>query len=136
MKIRLYDENLIDGGINNILKNRGIKEVEKWKNANWDDINSPYLFGEERVEKAVDFLRDAVQYHQRVCVIVDADCDGYTSAAIIINYLDKLISWNNETDNISYILHEGKQHGLEDTFDQISDDTDLVIIPDAGRFCA
>ena len=62
-------------------------------------------------------------------VLVDCDADGFTSAAIIMNYLYK---WYPERiDNFHYILHTGKQHGLEDTIDQIPDNC-LVILPDSS----
>ena len=49
----------------------------------------------------------------KTLVIVDSDCDGFTSSAILINYLhDFFPSWV-ET-KLNYIFHEGKQHGLSD----------------------
>lgn len=145
MKYKLYDETLVDGNIDSILYNRGIKDINKWKNANWDNINHPYKFGEYKIQKAVSFLSDIFKWRyrnwygspigQKVCVIVDPDVDGFTSAALIINYLSELMKHNDYTDakiNIEYILHTGKQHGLQDVYDQISDDVDLVIIPDAA----
>lgn len=62
----------------------------------------------------------------KVFVQVDADCDGYTSAAIVINYLKR----RYPNLNIVYRLHTGKEHGI--ILDTIPDDTTLVIIPDAG----
>ena len=122
-----------------ILYNRGLKtkeEQDKWINASWNDINSPYAFGKENVDKAVEMLREAVAEHIKICVIVDADADGFTSAAIILNYLYDLYSWNCSREKVkkqlTYILHDGKQHGLVDTINKIEDDVELVIIPDAG----
>lgn len=82
MKYKLYNENITNGGIDDILRNRGITEIDKWKNASWNDINSPYAFGRKKVEKAVDFLRDIFNWQprkwnddkpsgQKVCVVVD-----------------------------------------------------------------
>ena len=77
-----------------ILYNRGLKTIEeqdKWINASFPtDVNSPFAFGEENVKKAVEFLRFSVQEKQKICVIVDADADGFTSAAIILNYMYEL----------------------------------------------
>lgn len=81
-------------------------------------------------------LREAVAEHTKICVIVDADADGFTSAAIILNYLYDLYSWNCSPEKVkkqlTYILHDGKQHGLADTINKIEDDVEFVIIPDAG----
>ena len=66
---------------------------------------------------------------------MDCDADGFTSAAIIINYLYKMYGDVPELENIEerihYILHTGKQHGLEDTVNQIPDNC-LIILPDSS----
>ena len=63
--------------------------------------------------------------------MVDCDVDGFTSAAIIWTYI-KTITPNQK---ISYILHEHKQHGLEDHIENIINSNiyyDLVILPDSS----
>jgi single-stranded-DNA-specific exonuclease len=87
--------------------------------------------------KAVEFMRTYVMLHMPITVVVDADADGFTSAAIFLNYMYDLYSYNQskaETlTKLHYILHSGKQHGLEDVIDQLlEDDSSLVVIPDAG----
>jgi len=62
-------------------------------------------------------------------VLVDCDADGFTSAAIIMNYLYKV--YPERIDCFHYILHTGKQHGLEDCADQFPDNC-LVILPDSS----
>lgn len=130
MKYKLFGSGANDG-ISQILKNRGIEDVLAWSAADYSDINDPALFGRGPMTHAVEIFSKAVQSNFPICVIVDADADGYTSAAIIINYI---ISWNQEyaTNNLTYILHSGKQHGLADTYEKIPKGNGLVIIPDAG----
>ena len=57
-----------------------------------------------------------------------SDCDGYTSAALLLNYL--YIRFPSCIKNITYVHHEGKQHGIE--VDKISEGTKLVIALDAS----
>ena len=66
-------------------------------------------------------------------VVVDCDCDGFTSAAILMNYLYKIFpSWVE--NNLYYYLHENKAHGLEDCIDWITErNFPLVIVPDARK---
>ena len=60
---------------------------------------------------------------------MDSDCDGYTSAALLMNYLYCLFpSFVN--NNISYRVHMGKQHGIIP--DTIPEDVKLVIAPDSS----
>ena len=42
---------------------------------------------------------------------IDSDCDGYTSASLLINYLNRLFPGFTQ-NNIIYRVHEKKQHGL------------------------
>ena len=72
---------------------------------------------------------------ERILIVVDSDVDGFTSAAIIYQYLKRV----NSTLNIDYILHEGKGHGLSDLIDTIIDEEDsnerklkYVILPDSS----
>ena len=114
-----------------ILINRGIQEnkIKEWLNAGWPQINSPWSFGSEKVRHALKLMSLSLFDAKDFYVLVDCDADGFTSAAIIINYLYK---WYPERiDNFHYILHTGKQHGLEDTVNQIPDNC-LVILPDSS----
>lgn len=65
----------------------------------------------------------------KVLVIIDSDCDGYCSSAILINYLNNLFPAFVQ-NNISYKPHTGKQHGI--VLDMIPDDVKLVIAPDSA----
>ena len=57
--------------------------------------------------------------------------DGYTSAAILINFLYSLYpEWVNE--HLTYLHHTGKQHGLVDMRDIIPENTKLIICPDSA----
>lgn len=59
-------------------------------------------------------------------------CDGYTSSAILMNYLYAIEpEWTKE--HVSYLHHFSKEHGLNDMLDYIMDERpDLVIVPDGG----
>lgn len=117
-----------------LLINRGIKEEDlvHYMNLTDDDLNDPKCFGEQLLEDAAAMIRISIDREDDVCVIVDCDCDGYTSSAILINYLHDLAPAWAET-HISWYMHEGKQHGLSDAMEWIYDmGPSLVIIPDAG----
>ena len=60
---------------------------------------------------------------------MDSDCDGYTSAATLINYLNLLFPAYTQS-NISYRIHNGKEHGIIP--DTIPEDVKLVIAPDSS----
>lgn len=117
-----------------ILINRGIKEEEihHYMNLTDEDINNPECFGKELLTLAAIQIQAAIVLNKETCIIIDADCDGYTSSAILINYLfDLAPTWVE--NHVHWFMHNGKQHGLGDCMDWIEDmNAELVIVPDAG----
>ena len=83
----------------------------------------------DNINQALFLLADTIMSLEKIYIQVDCDCDGYTSAALFINYLyrifptvvDKLVVWN---------LHEDKKHGI--SMEKIPEGTKLVIVPDAS----
>ena len=56
-----------------------------------------------------------IKANNNAVIIVDCDCDGYTSAALLINYLYKIFpTW--VINNLDWIMHDSKQHGLSDCY--------------------
>lgn len=132
MNYKLYKEPRSElSATQQILYNRDIPiEIqEEWLNAGWDEINDWRLF--DLMKSAVNRVYDAVQNEENVQVVVDCDTDGYTSSAILTNYLFTLYpDWTHF--HLSHTLHKGKEHGLSDVLDEILSDTKLVICPDAA----
>lgn len=91
MKYKLINEN-IDASLSaveQILVNRGIKynEIHHYLNTTDNDINDAEAFGTERLKAAAFALIKTINNNDDAIIIVDADCDGFTSSAILINYL-------------------------------------------------
>ena len=63
--------------------------------------------------------------NHKILMIVDSDADGYTSSAVLINYLHNLFPYYVE-NYISYQMHEGKQHGI--ILDKLPKDDDIKLI--------
>ena len=118
-----------------VLTNRGIPK-EKIKNylmTTDDVINSYNLLGEEALKEAAMKIAKCVRAEANALVIVDSDCDGFTSSAVLINYLyDLFPAWVE--NHLTWFMHEGKQHGLSDL--SLEPESvglyKLIIIPDAS----
>ena len=67
--------------------------------------------------------------NDKILVQIDSDCDGYTSSAVLINYLHTLFPGFVE-NNVTYRFHEGKEHGI--ILETIPEDVKLVIAPDSS----
>lgn len=80
----------------------------------------------KNMSKALDIVYNGAVFGKKFFIQVDADCDGYTSSAILISYLKKRFP----EINIAYRLHDGKEHGV--VVETVPKDADIIIIPDAG----
>ena len=115
--------------VEQVLFNRGInpKDIEHFKYPSVNDLVSPEKL--EHIKDGVAMLISHIERNDKIFIQVDSDCDGYTSSAILINYLNCLFPHYVQTQ-ISYRIHDGKQHGL--LTDTIPGDVKLVIAPDAS----
>lgn len=84
----------------------------------------PFLL--ENISEGVEILYNSLINKEKIFLIVDCDNDGVTSAAMIYNYCKK----NFPDVDIQWMMHSGKQHGIE--IDRIPKDSNLILVPDAG----
>ena len=133
MKVNLVNENFQSDYVNNLLRARGVEDIESFKHPTRDALQSTSDLKNIGMATAMYtriILNDKPPY-SRVLIIVDSDNDGYTSAAIIYQYTKRL----NCHCKIDYWLHEGKQHGLQDHIDRLMTEDihyDLIILPDSS----
>ncbi len=113
--------------IEQILNNRGIQNIYHYLHTTDDDILEPSTI--MNIKNGAIMLVQHINNNDKILIQIDSDCDGYTSAAALINYLHKICPAFVE-NNISYRVHEGKQHGI--LLDSIDDDIKLVIAPDSS----
>jgi single-stranded-DNA-specific exonuclease len=70
-----------------------------------NDVLDPMLLMNMR--DGVKMLMTHISANDRAFLVVDADCDGYTSSAILMNYLNRLFpSWVQ--NQVEYFMHNGK----------------------------
>ena len=127
LKVNHIDKNS-NSYIENYLMTLGIAReninsfIDKPKN---EDEDNPFHL--DNINEAVKIAKEICEQRDaKVFVQVDSDCDGYTSSAILIQYLKRRFP----NISIQYRLHNGKEHGV--IADTIPDDIKLVFIPDAG----
>lgn len=111
-----------------ILKNRGVKDIEKYLNLNSDSLHDYSLLS--NISEGVSLLKETIDTNIPVYIIIDCDPDGYTSASILYHYIKNHLHYNN----INYIIQVGKKHGLSEEImtTLTSKEIGLVILPDAG----
>lgn len=115
--------------VEQVLVNRGIPydQINHYLNTTDNDILDPRLI--PHLDEGAKMLIKHISQNDKVLIQVDSDCDGYTSAALLMNYLYCLFpSFVN--NNIFYRVHMGKQHGIIP--DTIPENVKLVIAPDSS----
>lgn len=129
MKTRLVNENFKNNYVDQLLKSRGVESPSAYYEPgaeylqNYSDI--------ENMGQGAILLEEAIRLGEKILIVVDSDNDGFTSATIMYNYLRDLAP---ELE-IDYVLHEGKQHGLQDHIDRLIEEGKyygLIICPDSS----
>lgn len=116
-----------------VLINRGIKKekIKSFLEANMDSsVNNPLAFGEDRLKIAGRTLVSHIKQEDDLLCVVDSDCDGMTSSALLINYLYAAFP-AYAANHVHWIMHKEKKHGLSDCVDEAMK-YKLVILPDAS----
>ena len=115
--------------IERIFMNRGFEreDISHYLNTTENDILNPRLL--DNMHEGAEMLFDCIDNHRKAFVIPDVDADGFTSAAILINYLSRCYpDWVKEC--LTYDINDGKKHGL--VLENIPNDVSLVICPDSA----
>lgn len=125
MQYKLIGNNDTNNVKDTFLHNRGIKDIERYCNLDSSVVNDYTRLN--NIADAVVIYIKAFQENKKIHIIVDSDCDGFTSAATIYNYSKKVFP----NSYITYSFHTGKGHGLTDDV-CVPDDIDFLILPDSG----
>lgn len=112
--------------VEQILSNRGIQDIQTYLNPNDSVVYNPNLIS--NMQQGVEILFRHLG-KDLIYLIVDDDDDGFTSAAIFLNYLYKIVPSIVEA-NIIYDFHPHKAHGI--WLDQIPQEAKLVIALDSS----
>lgn len=129
MKCRMENPQILDNYVRNLLSFRGVEDIEGFLNPNKDNLQNPDDL--INIGEGAQLYLNNIGDDKRILIIVDSDCDGFTSSAIIYQYT-KIIA---PTTQIDYWLHNGKEHGLSDHIDKLMDEEvkyDLIILPDSS----
>lgn len=125
LRTKNYNNETPELALNDLLYDRGIEDPVAWLYPKEEYEHSPFRLSD--MKKAVDIMHNAIMgAENNILVVVDSDLDGYTSGAIILSLLNQI----SKGQDIDYVLHPGKEHGIE--LRDIPEDVDLVIVPDAG----
>ena len=116
--------------LSEILIDRGVQDIESFLHPTSECELDPY--GLENIDLAAELLLRHLRANSKIMFVVDSDCDGFTSSSILWLYIKHIFP----EANLTFTLHEHKQHGLDDKIDWLEtlNDIDLVICPDSASY--
>lgn len=120
-----YDCRGMDNGeiIETILEDRKIEDIKEFLHP---DENSLIPFEKlKNIDKAYEIIEDGIAMGQKFCVVWDEDQDGHAAGAIMTKYLQRAGA------DVSYFVHDKKEHGVENFDLSLLRDIDIVIIVDS-----
>lgn len=128
MKYELIQEkSLGESLLYRVFKNRGIEDPNQWYNVGEEANIDPSTI--THIQEATRCLLLHIAAEDDAMLNVDADCDGYTSSALLYNWLARNFpDWTDR--HLYWALHDDKSHGI--MTGKIKEGTKLVLIPDAG----
>lgn len=99
-----------------IFYNRNIMNIKDFVNPTKNNENDYHLL--KNIDKGIKILAKHISNFSKTCIIVDSDADGFTSSALLLNYLYTLFPCY--ATSITRLFHEGKSHGISsELFDSV-----------------
>ena len=128
MKYKLIGSNDANNVIKTVLNNRGVEDPETYLHLTDSSVQDYDAL--LNMNEAVKCFTNHYEAKNKIVVMPDEDCDGYTSSAMLYLYIKSL----DENYPIEYIMHtKPKMHGLGgEEYLKVPEDTKLLIIADAG----
>lgn len=116
-----------------VLKNRGLtkEDVDRLLHPSVEDVEHPMQL-KNMGEAGKLFIKEVVR-GAKIGIIPDQDVDGFTSSALLYQFL--VNECNHDKENIEIFMSDTKSHGLdnEKLFKKIKkSDIDFLIMADAG----
>ncbi|PAD84934.1 single-stranded-DNA-specific exonuclease RecJ [Niallia circulans] len=124
MKYNLIGKNNTFDPLKQILYNRGIEDIDSYLKISKDVVI--HWSKLKNIKSAIDVLLHHLNKKHKIFIQIDSDPDGYTSSALLINYIKNIYP----DANIVWRVHEGKEHGV--IVETVPEDVSLVILPDSG----
>lgn len=115
--------------VERVFMNRGMspESVQHYLNVTEQDLLNPELLA--HIKDGAKVLMKHIAANDIIFVLIDVDCDGMTSSAALINYLNMLFPAYTQS-HVIYYMNEGKVHGIN--AETVPDNVKLVICPDSS----
>lgn len=134
--IQRTSKNIKENFLVELLADRGlIPSVSDWKNfiyttknhlLNWNLLDN--------IKEGANLLVEHLENNKKIYIVIDPDVDGFTSAAVLYNFIERNFRPKYPNFTLDYHIPDGKQHGLESVMSELEKEKiyDLIILPDSS----
>lgn len=134
--IRKTSKEITNNFLQELLLDRGIISNSKdfqynYFNPTERNEHDPLLM--DNMEEGYQLLMKHLLSGNKIYICVDPDVDGFTSAAVLYNYLKEVLASSYDF-TIDYHVPDGKEHGLQTLMPIFTNKkiADLIILPDSS----
>ena len=118
-------EEIQEGFMEDYLRRLGVSKISSFLDSpEQEDELDPFLLND--IEKGLSMLYKHLELENDIFLVVDSDVDGYSSAAIMYQFIKQI----KPDINIEYYIHPEKEHGIVP--ETVPYGVALAIVPDAG----
>ena len=96
--------------------------------------NLLHSFGLDHMAEGFNLFEKHLAAGSKIYVCVDSDIDGFTSSAVLVNYMEDYLKPLYPNFTIEYHIPDGKEHGLDTIMKILTPKKiyDLIILPDSS----
>ena len=137
LKLKQYGDkvNVSNEIVKDILKNHGVENISQFVNIQDYDCSMTNANNYRFMRDAANTIDSWVKKGVEIGIVIDDDADGYTSSAMLYQYLNQKIEVEESNSELIPIISAHKEHGfckLFENYEFIKDMPKQLIIPDAG----
>lgn len=137
LKLKQYGDKIYasNGIVKDILKNHGVKDVDEFINIQDYDCLMTNADNYKFMGTAAKIINLWVHKGAEIGILIDDDADGYTSSAMLYQYLTQKIKAEKSKSTLIPIISSHKEHGFCKLFENYKFTEDMpqqVLVPDAG----
>lgn len=129
---KIYASNKI---VKDILENHGVEDVNRFVDIQDYDCPMTNADNYKFMETAANIINLWINRGVEIGILIDDDADGYTSSAMLYQYLNQKIKTEKSKSTLIPIISPHKEHGFCKLFENYQFTEDMpqqVLVPDAG----
>jgi len=137
LKLKQYGDKVCASNeiVKDILENHGVEDVNRFVDIQDYDCPMTNADNYKFMETAANIINLWINRGVEIGILIDDDADGYTSSAMLYQYLNQKIKTEKSKSTLIPIISSHKEHGFCKLFENYQFTEDMpqqILVPDAG----